>query len=91
MKLEREVGFEIVQALNLPTIEHLPESMCSTFRATCSLSDLSKIFELNIGVQKEIEASEYISVQKPEQDKEFQDSHEPLGLFDITPGDIAGP
>lgn len=91
LKLEREVGFEIVHALNLPTIEYLPESMCSSFRATCSLSDLSKIFELNIGLQKEIEVFDYISVEKPEQDNGFQDSHEPLGLFDVTPGDIAGP
>ena len=91
LKLEREVGFQVVDSWALNSLPHLPEGMCTTFRARCAPDETLRIFQNAINSGDNIEDIELTVVEKPEEDKDHKDSHEPLGIFDVTPGDINGP
>ena len=91
LNLEREVGFRVIGGHLLEHLPHLPEGMCTVFRAACDSEKLDEILTNIINSKGDVSNLEGISIEKPEEDPAVKGAHEPLGLFDVAPGDIPGP
>jgi hypothetical protein len=91
LNLEREVGFRVVAGHLVERLPYLPEGMCTVFRATCDSEKLDEILANIINSKGVVSNLEGISLEKPEEDPAVKGAHEPLGLFDVAPGDIPGP
>ena len=91
LHLEREVGFQVIRGIGLEHVPHMPEGMCTVFRARCPLEELDSVLEIISKSEGYIDKLQELRVTKPEQDQELAGAHEPLGIFDISPEDIPGP
>ena len=91
LNLEREVGFRVVRGHLVERLPYLPEGMCTVFRATCDSEKLDEILANIINSKGIVSNLEGINLEKPEEVPAVKGAHEPLGLFDIAPGDIPGP
>jgi hypothetical protein len=91
LNLEREVGYRVVGGHLLEHLPHLPEGMCTVFRGNCEPDSLNEKLTNITNSKKVVSNFERLNLEKLKEDPAVKGSHEPLGLFDVAPGDIPGP
>ena len=91
LNIEREIGFSLIKGYNLERLPHLPEGMCTTFRAQCAVGELEHSLKRIKNSKGLTEDPIVLNVEEPTKDSALNETHEPLGLFDVTPGDVPGP